>query len=94
MDLHLTAHGIAILEQHTEGWIAELQLAALSIRARTDRAEFIRALSGTHVYLADHFIEEILNHQAEAIQAFLMQTALLDQLSASLCNAVTERSDS
>ena len=94
MDLHLTADDVAALEQHTEGWIAGLQLAALSMRTRTDRAEFIRSLSGTHTYLADYFIEEILNHQSEAIQEFLMQTALLDQLCAPLCNAVTDRSDS
>ncbi len=94
MDLRLTVNDIAALEQHTEGWIAGLQLAALSMRDRTDRAEFIRSLSGTHTYLADYFIEEILNHQTEAIQTFLMQTSVLDQLCAPLCNAVIDRSDS
>jgi LuxR family maltose regulon positive regulatory protein len=94
MDLRLTADDVAALEQHTEGWIAGLQLAALSMRDRTDRTEFIRSLSGTHTYIADYFIEEILNHQTEAIQTFLMQTSVLDQLCAPLCNAVTDRSDS
>ncbi|CAG0927703.1 HTH-type transcriptional regulator MalT [Thermoflexales bacterium] len=94
MNLQLTADDIATLEQHTEGWIAGLQLAALSLSERTDRAAFIRSLSGTHAYIADYFIEEILNHQAEAVQTFLMQTSLLDQMCAALCDALTGRQDS
>jgi LuxR family transcriptional regulator, maltose regulon positive regulatory protein len=94
MNLRLTSDDVAALEQHTEGWIAGLQLAALSLHERTDRAQFIRSLSGTHAYIADYFVEEILNHQPAAIQNFLMQTSVLDRLNAALCNAVTRRQDS
>jgi LuxR family transcriptional regulator, maltose regulon positive regulatory protein len=94
MNLQLTADDIAALEQHTEGWIAGLQLAALSMSERVDRAAFIRSLSGTHVYIADYFIEEILNHQSEVVQTFLMQTSLLDRMCGALCDALTGRQDS
>src|ERR671932_1186278 len=90
MGLDLTAADVETLEQRTEGWIAGLQLAALSMQEQTDRSGFIRALSGSHRYILDYLIEEVLRQQPGEIQAFLLQTSILDRLSAELCDAVVE----
>ena len=93
MDLNLSAEDIAALETRTEGWIAGLQLAALSMQGREDTASFIQAFTGSHRFVLDYLVEEVLQHQAEHIRSFLLQTAILDRFCASLCNAVTERED-
>ena len=85
---------IATLEQRTEGWIAGLQLAALSLKGRTNSTNFITAFAGSHKYILDYLSEEVLRQQSDAIQTFLLQTAILDRLSGPLCNAVTEQSNS
>ncbi|MGB0385985.1 MAG: LuxR C-terminal-related transcriptional regulator [Ardenticatenaceae bacterium] len=96
MGLQLAAEQIASLEERTEGWIAGLQLAALSMRGYTpsQKSDFINTLSGSHQYLVDYLAEEILNQQAPAVQRFLQETAILSRLSAPLCDAVTGRTDS
>jgi LuxR family maltose regulon positive regulatory protein len=94
MRLNLARAEIAALTDRTEGWIAGLQMAALSLQARTDSAEFIRAFTGSHRFVLDYLAEEILNRQTPATQDFLCQTAILDRMSASLCDAVTQRVDS
>ncbi|GCE29786.1 LuxR family transcriptional regulator [Dictyobacter alpinus] len=89
MGLTLSPEDISALEDRTEGWIAGLQLAALSMQGREDIPEFIRAFTGDHRYILDYLVEEVLTCQPEAIRNFLLQTAILDRLSGSLCDAVT-----
>jgi LuxR family maltose regulon positive regulatory protein len=89
MGLNLSPGDIAALEDRTEGWIAGLQLAALSMREREDIPEFIRAFTGNHRYILDYLVEEVLTRQPEPVRSFLLQTAILDRLSGSLCDAVT-----
>lgn len=89
MGVHLPTREMEVLESRTEGWAAGLQLAALSLRESADRAQFVEAFRGTHRHVLDYLIEEVLNSQPEEIRAFLRQTSVLDQLSSSLCEAVT-----
>jgi LuxR family maltose regulon positive regulatory protein len=88
MGLNLSAKEIAALEARTEGWIAGLQLAAISIQGRNDTPSLIRSFTGSHRFVLDYLVEEVLEQQSESIQAFLLQTAILDQLTGSLCDAV------
>ncbi len=92
--LNLSASQVATLEERTEGWIAGLQLAAVSMHGREDIAGFIDALSGRHQYIVDYLAEEALGQSSAEIQQFLLETCVLDRLNASLCNAVTQREDS
>lgn len=91
MDLNLSPGNIATLETRTEGWIAGLQLAALSMQNHRDVAGFIRAFAGDHRYIMDYLVEEVLQRQPEGVRAFLLQTSILDRLNGSLCDAVTGR---
>jgi LuxR family maltose regulon positive regulatory protein len=93
MNLNLSAENVAALELRTEGWIAGLQLAALSMQGREDIASFIQAFAGSNRFVLDYLVEEVLQYQAENIRSFLLQTSILDKFCASLCNAVTERED-
>lgn len=92
MGLKLTEEAVAALEVRTEGWIAGLQLAALSMQGQRDIGAFIRAFAGDNRYIVDYLIEEVLQHQPEAIRTFLLQTAILERLNDSLCEAVTGQS--
>ena len=89
MDLQLTAQDVAALEGRTEGWIAALQLAALSIQGRDDVAGFIAGFAGDDRYVVDYLVEEVLQQQPPRVQAFLLQTSVLGRLSGPLCDAVT-----
>jgi LuxR family maltose regulon positive regulatory protein len=89
MELNLSAEDIAALETRTEGWIAGLQLAALSMQGNKDVSRFIREFAGDHRYIVDYLVEEVLQSQPEPIRRFLLQTAILDQLNGSLCDTVT-----
>jgi LuxR family maltose regulon positive regulatory protein len=93
MGLKLSAEDIAALEARTEGWVAGLQLAALSMQGREDISSFIRAFTGSHRFVLDYLVEEVLERQADLIRNFLLQTVILDKLCAKLCDAVTERED-
>ncbi|MFN8488909.1 MAG: LuxR C-terminal-related transcriptional regulator [Caldilineaceae bacterium] len=93
MGLHLSDSDVAALETRTEGWITGLQLAALSMQGRKDIAGFIQAFAGSHRFVLDYLVEEVLRRQPEAIRSFLLQTSLLDRFCAPLCNAVTGRDD-
>ena len=88
MGLPLSREEIAALEARTEGWIAGLHLAALSLQDRDDPAGFIAAFTGSNRYVVDYLVEEVLVRQPETVQHFLMQTCLLDRLSGPLCDAV------
>ena len=88
MGLNLTAENITALESRTEGWIAGLQLAAISMQGLQDTASFIKTFTGSHYFILDYLIEEVLKHQTEKIQAFLLRTSILDRMCGSLCDAV------
>jgi LuxR family maltose regulon positive regulatory protein len=89
MGLALTARDVAVLEARTEGWIAALQLAALSMQGRADVAGFIAGFAGDDRYVVDYLAEEVLARQPGRVQAFLLQTCILGRLSGPLCDAVT-----
>ena len=89
MSLELTGEQISALERRTEGWAAGLQLAALSMRSDKDISAFMDTFSGGYDYIADYLADEVLSQQPESIQSFLLQTSILERLSAPLCAAVS-----
>jgi LuxR family maltose regulon positive regulatory protein len=93
MGLNLSAEDLAALETRTEGWIAGLQLAALSMRGREDVSGFVRAFAGDNRYIVDYLVEEVLQRQPEHIRSFLLQTSILERLRGPLCDAVTGQED-
>jgi LuxR family maltose regulon positive regulatory protein len=93
MELNLSPEDIAALDARTEGWIAGLQMAALSMQGR-DATTFIRAFSGSHRFILDYLLEEVLDRQPGDVQDFLLKTSILERMTDSLCDAVTDRSDS
>jgi LuxR family maltose regulon positive regulatory protein len=93
MGLTLSAADIDALEARTEGWIAGLQLAALSMRGRQDIPGFIQAFTGDHRYIVDYLVEEVLQRQPAPIRNFLLQTSILDRLSGPLCDAVLSKAE-
>ena len=94
MGLSLSQFDIASLADKTEGWIAGLQLAGLSIRDRADPSGFIAGLRGTHRFILSYLTEEVLHRRPLEIQNFLLQTSILERLSGALCDAVTGRAGS
>ncbi|MFS0556540.1 LuxR C-terminal-related transcriptional regulator [Brevibacillus sp. 179-C9.3 HS] len=92
MGLHLSSENIALLEARTEGWIAGLQLAALSMKEQIDVAAFLPSFSGSHHFILDYMVEEVLSQQSASIQTFLLHTSILDRLSGPLCDAVFRQS--
>lgn len=88
MGLAIAAAEVAALETRTEGWIAGLQLAALSMQGRDDWPGFIAAFSGDDRYILDYLVEEVLGQQSDRVRHFLLQTAILDRLCGDLCDAV------
>jgi LuxR family maltose regulon positive regulatory protein len=91
MGLGLAAQDVSALGEKTEGWIAALQLAALSMQGRDDTASFITGFAGDDRYVFDYLVEEVLQRQPESVRAFLLETCFLDRLSGPLCDAVTGR---
>jgi LuxR family transcriptional regulator, maltose regulon positive regulatory protein len=85
---------VAALAARTEGWVAGLQLAALSLRGRSDPAEFVATFGGGHRYVLDYLTEEVLARQPEQLVSFLLETSVLERLCGPLCQAVTGRADS
>lgn len=106
MGLDLSAEDITALETRTEGWIAGLQMAALALQGivtsqgslsrhdQSDTIRFIQAFTGSHRFVLDYLIEEVLQRQPERVRSFLLQTAILERLCAPLCDSVTESEDS
>ncbi len=88
MGLMLTPQDVAALNGRAEGWIVGLQMAALSMQRMPDRSAFIRGFSGSHRYILEYLLEEVLNRQPQDLQAFLLQTSILDRLCAPLCDAL------
>ena len=94
MGLGLTGEDVATLETRTEGWIAGLQMAALSMRGRKDVTAFIRTFSGSHRFILDYLAEEVLDRQPSDIQEFLLKTCILERMTTPLCDAVLSLSTS
>jgi LuxR family maltose regulon positive regulatory protein len=91
MELHLPTDAISTLEWRTEGWIAGLQMAAISMQGRKqddDLTAFVEAFGGTNRFILDYLMEEVLNRQPPAVQDFLIETSLLDRMCGALCDAV------
>jgi LuxR family maltose regulon positive regulatory protein len=93
MGLDLSPDDILALDARTEGWPAGLQLAALSMRGRDDPSGFIDAFAGSHRFVLDYLVEEVLRQQSDRVADFLMATAVLDQMTGSLCDALTGSDD-
>jgi LuxR family maltose regulon positive regulatory protein len=89
MGLNVGEEAIEVLEERTEGWIAGLQMAALSMQRREDVEGLIRGFAGTHRFIMDYLLEEVLAREQEDVRAFLLQTSILTRLTGSLCDAVT-----
>jgi LuxR family maltose regulon positive regulatory protein len=87
--LQLSAADVEALSSRTEGWIAGLQMAAISMQGRDDLTQFVRAFTGSNVYVLDYLMEEVLERQPDSVQAFLLKTSILDRLTGPLCDAVT-----
>jgi LuxR family transcriptional regulator, maltose regulon positive regulatory protein len=88
MGLNLSARDVATLETRTEGWVAGLQLAALSLQGHPNPSGFVESFSGSHHFVLDYLLEEVLQRQPEDVQAFLLRTSILDRLCGPLCDAV------
>ena len=93
MGLDLAPDDITTLDERTEGWAAGLQLAALSMRGRDDTSAFVNAFAGSHRFVLDYLVEEVLNRQSDPVRAFLLATSVLHEMTAPLCDAVTGRND-
>jgi LuxR family maltose regulon positive regulatory protein len=89
----LPPRDVAALQRRTEGWVAGLQLLALSIRGRDDVRQLVRSFTGSHRYVLDYLIEEVFEQQSAEAQDFLLKTSILDRFTADLCDAVTGRND-
>jgi LuxR family maltose regulon positive regulatory protein len=94
MGLDLPPHDVGTLHRRTEGWVAGLQLAALSILGSDDPQGLIGSFAGSQRYVLDYLVEEVFAQQSSQMQDFLLRTSILDRLSAPLCDAVTRRQDS
>src|SRR5947209_1486020 len=88
MGLNLSAEDVTALEARTEGWIAGLQLAAISLQGHQDVTGFITSFTGSHHFVLDYLVEEVLQQQSESLQTFLLRTSILERLCGPLCDAV------
>ncbi len=93
MQLELSPEGIAALAERTEGWVAGLQLAALSLSGRPDKESIISSFSGGHRYLVEYLLDEVVTRQPAEVQSFLLATSILERLTAPLCDAILKSSD-
>jgi len=89
MNLELTPNDVAALEERTEGWIAGLQLSALTLQGRENRSEVVKEFAGDNRFVLDYLLEEVLNCQTEKVQDFLLHTSVLTRLNGPLCDALT-----
>ncbi|HLJ34212.1 MAG TPA: hypothetical protein VKU38_11195, partial [Ktedonobacteraceae bacterium] len=89
MGMGLSTEDVSAIAERTEGWIAGLQLAVLSLQKQKDFTIFIKAFTGSHCDVSDYFAEEVFHHQSQDVQTFLLKTSILNHLNTSLCEAVT-----
>ena len=90
MGLALSNEDVVNLEARTEGWIAGLQLAALTLQGRPDQHDQVVAITGSHRHLIDYLVHEVMSRQPEEVRTFLLRTSILEQFNASLCDAVLD----
>jgi LuxR family maltose regulon positive regulatory protein len=90
MNLELTTDDVSALEDRTEGWIAGLQLSALTLQGRENRSELVKEFAGDNRFVLDYLLEEVLNCQTDKVQDFLLRTSVLPRFSGPLCDAVTD----
>ncbi|NDJ87353.1 MAG: AAA family ATPase [Chloroflexi bacterium] len=90
MGLAISPDDVAALEARTEGWIAGLQLAAISMQGQQDTTEFIKSFTGSHHFVLDYLVEEVLSRQPPHIHDFLLKTSILDRMCGPLCDAVLQ----
>ena len=90
MNLELTPTDVSALEERTEGWIAGLQLSALTLQGRENRSELVKEFAGDNRFVLDYLLEEVLNCQTEKVQDFLLRTSVLTRLNGALCDALTD----
>ena len=90
MGLELSSPGVAALEERTEGWVAGLQLAALSLSSQAEKEQTIASFTGGHRYLVDYLMEEVVNRQPEEVQSFLLSASILERMCAPLCDQLLE----
>ena len=88
MDLNLSMEDTAALEIRTEGWIAGLQLAAISMQGQIDAVDFIKSFTGSHRFVMDYLVEEVLQQQPKIIQTYSLRTSILDRMCGSICDAI------
>lgn len=93
MDLDLAPEVTMVLESRTEGWVAALQLAAISLRGRDDAAQFVSGFAGDDRYIVDYLVDEVLRRQPAGVREFLLKTSIVDSFCAPLCDALTGVSD-
>lgn len=93
MGLNISADQVAALDARTEGWAAGLQLAGLSMRGAHQTAGFVEAFTGSHRFVLDYLVEEVLGRLPEDVREFLLATSVLDRLTGPLCDALTGRTD-
>ena len=94
MKLKLSNEEIAILAGRTEGWVASLQMAGISLKGHENTPDFVSRFSGSHSYILDYLTDEVLSHLDENIRSFLLQTSILKRMTSALCNTVTGREES
>ncbi len=90
MQLGLSPEGVTALEERTEGWVVGLQLVALSLSSRADKEQVIASFAGSHRYLVEYLMEEVVNRQGEEVQSFLLSTSVLERMCAPLCDQILE----
>src|SRR5437763_10582201 len=93
MGLNLSIGAVTTLDDRTEGWIAGLQLAALSLRDRADVTGFLAAFTGSHRFILDYLSEEVFAQQPSPVQSFLLHTCILERMTGPLCNALIQQED-
>ncbi len=89
-DVHLSEAEAAMLNARAEGWVAGLQMAAISLRGRADAGAFVAAFAGSHRFVFDYLMEQVLSRQSAEVREFLLKTSVLERLSAPLCAVVAE----
>ncbi|MFN2234801.1 MAG: LuxR C-terminal-related transcriptional regulator [Anaerolineales bacterium] len=94
LDTNISKKDLVKLQNRTEGWVSGLQMAVMTLQGREDISEFIDSFSGSHRYILDYLIEEVLQRQSQEIRLFLFQTSILTRFSSALCNAVTGQENS
>ena len=94
MQLNISSEDVQTIQERTEGWVAGLHMAALFLGRQKKISDFLSSFGGNHIHLSDYFMEEVIHRQPDHIQSFLYETAMLDRMCSSLCDAVTRTKNS